>query len=690
MTRKLGAQVAAGLLLVSTAAVAIYRLNVYRPPERPIRIGIWAGSPFEIVGPGGTVTGVGPDVLNEAARRLGIQLQWVQPKLGPDELLPSGELDLWGAMSVTPERSAKFFLTRPWAENYFGLAALETPKPAADAVIGLIEKPIPQRTIGKIMPGARLKLYPERVELLDALCRGEVGRVLMEQRSFFSQTMSRSEACKGASFTMEFLPGARLELATGAAPGYEAHARALRDEIDRMAADGTLGKLSANYAVGLSTDWRLKLDEAERLRDLLWMGIGLALMVASVTAWQVWRVLALRREAERASRAKTEFLATMSHEIRTPMNGVVGLTNLLLETNLDADQREMGESIHDSAQALMAILNDILDFSKIESAGLTLEAVSFDALSLTRQVLDGFAGVVAGKSLDVSVEASDDLPRWVVGDPGRLRQILTNLVGNALKFTAKGSIRVRWETVSREGNNVVLRASVTDTGVGIPADKADLVFERFRQADSSTTRRFGGTGLGLAISKLLVEAMGGTIGVRSEEMKGSVFWFELPLTVGAEPPHAESRRPALEPIAFTRPPRVLVVEDNAVNRKVADRTLTRLGCEVTLAWHGLEALERFGDGEFELVFMDCQMPEMDGYEATREIRRREGAGTRVPIIAMTASVLEEERQRCIDCGMDDFLPKPWRPEQLREVLLRWYKPAELVGAQGSENGHDLG
>jgi len=687
MTVKSGIMIGAGVVLAVTAGVAAWRLHVYQPPERVLRIGTWPGSPFETIRPDGTMTGLGPDVVSEAARRLGIRLQWVIPKQGPEELLPGGALELWGSMSVTPQRLAAFFLTRPWAESHSGLVSLAATSLAVQPMIGVVETPIPERMLREARPTATVRTFPDRTRLLDALCQGEVGSIFVDQRSFVAQSMTRSPACQGAAFTVEFLPHTQLEIATGAAPGFERDARAIRNEIDRMTMDGTVGRIAAHYAIGLgSTDWMLKLSEAERRQDLLWVGIGLASLVVLLTAWQVRRVRGARLEAERANRAKTEFLATMSHEIRTPMNGVIGLTNLLLETSLSADQRDMGESISNSAQSLMGILNDILDFSKIESGGLTLEAVPFDVAVLTRQVVDGFAGMAAEKGIELTGETD---ARWVVGDPGRLRQILTNLVGNAIKFTERGSVRARWEAVSQEGDCVVLRGSVSDTGVGIPGDKTEMVFERFRQADASTTRRFGGTGLGLAISKLLVLAMGGRIGVSSKVGIGSTFWFELTLPLGCEPAAEAALRPALEPIRFDRTPRVLVVEDNPVNRKVAERTLIRLGCQVVLAGNGLEALARFDEGGFDMVFMDCLMPEMDGYGATLEIRRRESGGRRTPVIAMTASVLEEERRRCEECGMDDFLPKPWRPEQLRETVLRWYPVAALAAVPGEARPHQL-
>jgi signal transduction histidine kinase/ActR/RegA family two-component response regulator len=443
--------------------------------------------------------------------------------------------------------------------------------------------------------------------------------------------------------------------------------------------------------VGLgSTDWLLRLSESERRQELLWVGIGFLVFVSLVTAWQVMRVRAARMEADRANRAKTEFLATMSHEIRTPMNGVLGLTNLLLETSLTADQRDMGVSIHSSAEALMGILNDILDYSKIESGGLTLEAVPFDPMALTRKVVDGFGGVAAEKGLELTVTGDAELPATVTGDPGRVRQILANLVGNAIKFTERGYVRVRWSVVSRDASAVGLIAYVEDSGVGIPAEKQELIFDRFRQADPSTTRRFGGTGLGLAISGLLVPALGGEIGVESGEGKGSVFWFSLLLPVGPGSARPEPAPLPLRPLDFERAPVVLVVEDNAVNRKVAERTLQRLGCVVVMAGNGVEALERMAGARFDLVFMDCLMPEMDGYEATREIRRREAGATRTPVIAMTASVLEEERYKCMESGMDDFLSKPWRPEELRGMINRWYRGAAALAPLANDSGPEQG
>jgi PAS domain S-box-containing protein len=380
--------------------------------------------------------------------------------------------------------------------------------------------------------------------------------------------------------------------------------------------------------------------------------------------------------AQAANRAKTALLANVSHEIRTPMNGIIGMSSLLLDGPLSDTQREYAEIIRSSADSLLKVIDDILDFSKIEAGRMTVESVATDVRRTIEEVRALLAHQAAQKHLDLRVQIDPDVPVRTMSDPQRLRQCLINLVGNAIKFTPAGSVTISVTRRPVRNGTAPTRFEVIDTGIGIDPVIQERVFEPFVQADSSTTRNFGGTGLGLSIVKRFVEMMDGRVGVSSKIGEGSTFWFELPLVELAESePEKISSTGMLRALHLPESSlqrqfkgRVLVVEDNPVNQKVAQRVLERLGCEVTLADNGAHAIEKFETTTFDLVLMDMQMPVMDGLTATTLIRQRELGRRRTPIIALTANAMTGEYERCMAAGMDGFLAKPLNIEGLRDYL----------------------
>lgn len=650
---------------------------------RPVRVGANFSVPMAYISPEGVQVGFFVEVFREAGRKENLDVQVVIGRAGPDKALESGSVDIWVAAVPTTERRRKFHVTEPWwsLNNYVASMASRSIRTEADLagkVVVYASSPPTSIPLKTVFPGSVLRVDENLSDRFKKLCDGQIDAVLFYEANLYG-LLGSSEFNDCRERGINIMPVSRpvMELSIMANQANAALAERFRKSIAEMHRDGSIEKLPSFRLTG---DEQLKaelLREEKKHFERIWqLALGFTSILLAVSIFAYVRLKAAHKQSQialkamkAAVQAKRDLLATVSHELRTPMNGILGMIQLLLRSPRLPDQQEMMETICSSSHALLGLLNDILDLSRIEAGQLTLKPSDFMIRETIQETVNLFQSEAANKGLELTLFVDPAVPACVHGDPKRLRQILINYLDNGLKFTDRGMVRL---AVTRTGDlpsGVELRFAVTDTGCGIPSERLGELFQVFTQIDSSATRNHNGAGLGLAITRNLASMMGGDAGVESSLGAGSTFWATVVLPIANPQVSAILvNGQTTESLAGLR---VLVVEDNAVNRLVIRKVLLGLQCDVTMCEDGFSAVKRVETGDFDIVLMDVQMPGIDGLETARRIRRLGSAGLDLPIIAVTASAMAEDRARCAEAGMNGFMPKPISIETLEKTLLQF-------------------